>query len=539
MIKHISTRKDCRYIAGFKKDPAIDPSTIPGLVVWEPNDEPRTKTLVGDLPISRAGVYGTDYNRMFLDVLGVRAAVTRALWGGPELSSSTASYKLNGESMPTGSSPRTVAIWLYLSELTMPRSVGSVASGSIRLGEGNTSSKHNSYTFTTSFYEDSPGKVELRLSADINGQDKTITTPLTNLDLHSWHHIAVSTDEQGSSIYLDGNKLIESSDIKSSELSADEKFAHIFNWDSGTSYGFDWSKGAALADLCMYSRKLTDDEIGYLARQIVRDPHAISVKADNRGLDEGIDTPKPASTKTGAHLKHRFIDNTTLMLIDGATGLTELVHGIAPTVEGQPVCRDGCIDLSSGESRLVYDLSNCYDMDRGVYGDFTIEWSEYALNDYNGYGALHFERTSKRNESYEPWGREGLGVDELGGAFDHVRLRIDSRARTDSGFTFTRNLVPHIYTDTGKSNWSGAWHHVAVCRSGRVLMAFVDGIKVVQEVDAELLVADFSDAASCRYSSLILGSHGKIQRVKLSNVCRYSENFTPGEGWFYTEVAKS
>lgn len=541
MIKHISSRKDCKYIPGFRKDPTVSPSSIPDLTIWEPNDSPRTHTLVGGASIRRSGSYGVDYCRTFLDVMGVQAAVTRSLWGGPGLLSSTASYTLTEGDIPTGSTDITLAAWLYLpNQLTGGYGGVSEANGCIEVGTDWNDARVGSCVFDISFdYDNSPGKVILSLSGYADNQCvNTVSTPELDFDHRGWHHIAVSVGTQATSIYLDGVKQITSSDIKSTDFELNQKVVHFYSYDnSNGSYGFYWSGGAAFADFCLYSRQLTDDEISLLSRQIVKDNIELRVCADDRGLDTSTKIATPYSTKAVASLSHRLVDNTTLMCIDGATGFNELVNNIVPTVSADVSCHDGYIDLTGKGSELSYNLLNCYDMDRGVYGDFTLEWSEYAEEHVDG-SMVWFVRSSRNNGSYDPWGNYGIRMCKtLGGSVRGPTLYIDSRRRTDGGYRVFRNMAPHIYTDTGESRWHGAWHHVAVCRSGRILMIFIDGIKVVQDVDAELLVADFSDNAECRYSTLRLGEiSGKVQRIKLSSVCRYSEDFTPGEGWFYSDT---
>lgn len=84
----------------------------------------------------------------------------------------------------------------------------------------------------------------------------------------------------------------------------------------------------------------------------------------------------------------------------------------------------------------------------------------------------------------------------------------------------------------------GNWYHVAVCRSSGVTRSFVNGILDSSASDASNVVASPQVYIGSDYTGNS-NWNGNIDEVRISNVARYTSNFTPWNVAFFVETAGS
>ena len=215
--------------------------------------------------------------------------------------------------------------------------------------------------------------------------------------------------------------------------------------------------------------------------------------------------PRTSSTAAPPAPSDPFFSDVSLLLhFDGTNGSTTFTDS---SLNGFAVTADGTPEISTSESQ--FGGASCY-FDGGSTltapqessivgtGDFTAEAWVFPASDPTGVYI---------------W----IANDEAGG--------LSSPIHTDGTVLVGRSLIEDIGQTTNSVTF-GAWNHIAITRVNSVGRIFING-----EVGWEgTLSADFVSGV-VRIGADDDGAYGLLQgyidELRLSNVARYTANFTP------------
>ena len=106
-------------------------------------------------------------------------------------------------------------------------------------------------------------------------------------------------------------------------------------------------------------------------------------------------------------------------------------------------------------------------------------------------------------------------------------LYLDCAATTGA----VRVYINSAFRITGTTNLSGAWHHIALCRSGSSTKLFIDGVQegATWTDSSNMLVGVSRPVIGCNGAGLGLYSlNGYIDDLRITTgIARYTANFTP------------
>lgn len=189
--------------------------------------------------------------------------------------------------------------------------------------------------------------------------------------------------------------------------------------------------------------------------------------------------------------------------------------GVFAGISANIPSRDGrnYIQFMNGGNCLYLGQANVIDQ----LGDWTVECWRYIISYVNNASILH------QRQLYTGPGH-GIIIGYANGD-NHTLFYV-----SDDGSS--HNII------NGKSIGSmtnGAWHHMAVCKNGNNYLCFVDGVLTNTYVGAKTpsnniaritYIGGFAGNSNSleRYTSSI---DGALQDFRISNICRYTSNFTP------------
>jgi len=192
-------------------------------------------------------------------------------------------------------------------------------------------------------------------------------------------------------------------------------------------------------------------------------------------------------------------DGSTSIVDDNSSGRsakTVTVIGSTQIDTAQALIGSGCLQLDGSFDYLRLDDVAAWD-----FGDFTIEmWARF-----NSFGSFNGLATNWESGWYfSVWNNTSLQFYANGGS----RLAV-----------------------TGLSLATNRWYHFAVCRTGSTIRSFIDGELKGSATYATAFTATDPVGIGCNINNSAPADfiNGYLDEVRLSNIGRYSSNFSPNQ----------
>lgn len=195
-----------------------------------------------------------------------------------------------------------------------------------------------------------------------------------------------------------------------------------------------------------------------------------------------------------------FPDANTILLLhfDSATAVDATVNNWTPVNNNSATSGDTVhIKFGVGTFHSTGTKNWQYSPTAFGTGDFTVDWWTY--------------NTAWGNNNGASIGTQDAGIH----GWDAQATTSGIRWNGPSGVIFTTSGLPT----------NNAWHHIAFVRSGSTVTAYFDGTSVGSGTDTN----NYTDTQfRVGYStSTTAQTNGDIDEVRLSNVARWTSNFTP------------
>ena len=206
------------------------------------------------------------------------------------------------------------------------------------------------------------------------------------------------------------------------------------------------------------------------------------------------------------------IDNNTLLYLRGDS-FKDLSLNPKAITNSSSTIKDNCYYINGSQQRVHFGNLT-------LSGDFTIETMIY-MGQY-GYQFSTPILTPGTNESTKHW----LAIKNGTTAGNYVAKKIYFGTHgAQTGIIGSASIVT-----------LNAWHHIALVRNNNSLMLFLDGVK-----EATVTYSNTIDVPSACFGSYVTAEYAidtKFYNYRISNVARYTENFTPSVDAF-TSVSVS
>ena len=195
------------------------------------------------------------------------------------------------------------------------------------------------------------------------------------------------------------------------------------------------------------------------------------------------------------------IDNNTLLYLRGDS-FKDLSLNPKAITNSSSTIKDNCYYINGFQQRVHFGNLT-------LSGDFTIETMIY-MGQY-GYQFSTPILTPGTNESTKHW----LAIKNGTTAGNYVAKKIYFGTHgAQTGIIGSASIVT-----------LNAWHHIALVRNNNSLMLFLDGVK-----EATVTYSNTIDVPSACFGSYVTAEYAidtKFYNYRISNVARYTENFTP------------
>ena len=396
-------------------------------------------------------------------------------------------------------------------------------------GTGDFTVEYWLYTTNSGVYQYIMGQIRadgtdeffMRLNTDskvlfmLKGESSAKQCISANAVSHStWHHIAGVRDGDNLRLYIDGVLEDTEAFTSQSQMAPTVRFevgATPYNSDGGHSGFTGYIDEFRLSNTCRYpsGTTFTPSTTAFTADKYTR----LLLHMD--GTNGGTSFPDSSWTGAPRHIITAFGSVTPLSEYQSRVSSHSVVangdaHIIGPKVGASAITFDGDGDGLTVADSTDFDLSNqpftweawVYPIERASPYLFPTILEQYQSGSERTY--LRIERQSSMNR-YE--------------------FEIDSGG---TNFSVNSDSTPNY----------NAWQHVAVCRVGNVFTMYVDGVAqtpVTNSITINARAAPFrigewgGNSANGDWS-------GYMDEIRLSNVARYTANFTPPTAEFSSDA---
>tara|TARA_A100001388_G_scaffold241845_1_gene198346 strand:- start:357 stop:2381 length:2025 start_codon:yes stop_codon:yes gene_type:complete len=310
------------------------------------------------------------------------------------------------------------------------------------------------------------GNLDIFQSTGSTFHQNTIGTP----DLYSWNHFAISKDSSKLYGYLNGVKNLETTNI--TNVAANGLVIGRFYTELSNYYYTGY-----LSDL-----RLVDGSALYTASSVTV-PTTLSTDVTNTDLL--------------MHFEHASIFDSS------AFADVEITNNAQLSTAQQKFGTASLLLDGTNDNLTIENIP--------VFGDFTVEFWMRRTGSFPSYGAILSSANYYVSGNTNNWIMRTEGASSLGLAF---------YSNGQTGLTYKIWTVSTMSVDT--------WYHVAFCRSGSDIRAFLDGTE--SSSGTLSLSTPFTDHFT---NGLIVGEGtantdyaGYIDDLRITNSARYTSSFT-------------
>ena len=370
---------------------------------------------------------------------------------------------------PTNRKKFTFSAWFKRSTLSTNQYIISYDSGGLSMG---IIGFYSSDKFT--FYD---------RDASSGAADIDYTTNQLFRDISAWYHIVVSVDTtDGTSgdrvkIYVNGTRITSFDTSTTPAQNYDTIMNSAVSHDIGR-----WQAGSNYYD-------------GYMSEINFIDGQALAPTEFGETNDNGVWIPKEYSGTYGTNGFFLPFDNK---------GKIHTISVVGNTHHETDQAKFGATSIyfdGSGDELEVNDIGQFT-----FEGDFTVEF---------------FARMGDQADTYATIINDVSG----GSPVAKFRVNLGNSSNSTPNLTFySSTFDAHVQGTTDLSD--NAWHHCAVVRDNGTIRIFVDGTQETTRADSGNLI-DVSGVLEFGTYSGSKAYTGYLDEIRISNIARYTSNFTP------------